>query len=90
MAATTDWILELKCDGFLRRLLQLTRGDTSRRVNAGDVGAELGLPLEETLAIVSRLHDGGELHRCGRLDAPHGPEVHLTELGVRHAERAAA
>lgn len=72
----------LKQQGFLSRLVQLSHGDTGRRLDAGAVGAELGLPLEQTLDIVELLHAQGALHRCGKLDPPDGPEVHLTPRGM--------
>jgi hypothetical protein len=83
-------MLELKSRGFLTRLLQRSGGDTGVRLNAGEVGEELGLPLEQTLEIVAVLHRRGALHRCGRLNPPRGPEVHLTGPGVTEARRVAA
>ncbi|HET8656046.1 MAG TPA: hypothetical protein VFL93_11065 [Longimicrobiaceae bacterium] len=87
---TDNPMLELKSRGFLTRLLQRSGGDTGVRLNAGEVGEELGLPLEQTLEIVAALHLRGALHRCGRLNPPRGPEVHLTGRGITEAVRAAA
>lgn len=90
MSNLSDAILELKCRGFLARLQQLSGGDPQRRLCAGAVGQDLGLPLGDTLEILARLQARGDLHRCGRLDPPDGPEVHLTAAGVMagHSEAA--
>jgi hypothetical protein len=87
--AMQERILELKTLGFLTRLVQLSRGDVTCRIGAGDVGAELGLPMEQTLRIVERLEERGAVHSYGSLDLPHGPAVHLTARGVRESRRAA-
>lgn len=89
MTNQDDRMLELRSAGFLTRLQQLSERDTGVRLNAGDVGQELGYPLEHTLEIVARLHRRGEIHRCGPLALPHGPEVHLTAQGARADQRAA-
>lgn len=81
-------IHELQCDAFLRRLRQVAEGDTTRRVDAGGVGHELGLPMERTLEIVEALSARGEVHRCSRLID--GPEVHLTRRGAGRRETAPA
>ncbi len=87
--AMHERILELQTLAFLTRLVQLSGGDLSRRVGAGDVGDELGLPMEQTLRIVGRLEARGAVHGHGLLDLPHGPTVHLTARGVRESRRAA-
>jgi hypothetical protein len=89
MITTERHIQELRERGFLTRLYQISGGDASLRMNAGAVGAELGLPLEQTLAIVGALHQRGDLHRCGKLSPPDGPEVHLTPQGAMRARPAA-
>lgn len=88
MIQTADPMLTIKTEGFLTRLWQLSGGDTGQRLCAGAVGAELGLPLEDTLEIIARLQEEGAIHRCGRLDPPDGPEVHLTAHGAVRASSA--
>jgi hypothetical protein len=82
-------IFELKTRGFLTRLVQLSGGDLTRTIGAGDVGDELGLPMEQTLRIVETLEERGAVHSHGELDLPHGPALHLTRRGVRESRRAA-
>lgn len=86
MDAMQERIRDLKEQGFLTRLGQVSGGDPTVRVCAGRIGAELGLPLEQTLQIVAALHQAGALHRCGKLDPPDGPEVHLTAGGIARAQ----
>jgi hypothetical protein len=88
-AAMSERIVELKVLGFLTRLVQLSGGDVTRRIGAGDVGDELGLPMEETLWIVERLEARGAIHGYGALDLPHGPAVQLTARGMSESRRAA-
>lgn len=88
-SAMRERILELKTLGFLTRLVQLSRGDLTRRIGAGDIGDELGLPMEQTLRIVERLEERGAVHSYGSLDLPHGPAVHLTARGISECRRAA-
>lgn len=90
MPNLSEAILRLKCRGFLARLQQLSGGDPQQRLCAGSVGQELGLPLGDTLEIVARLQARGEIHRCGRLDPPDGPEVHLTAAGIAAGQSEAA
>lgn len=87
--AMHERIFELKAQGFLTRLVQLSEGDVTRSIGAGDVGEELGLPMEQTLRIVERLEERGAVHSYGLLDLPHGPPVHLTARGVSESRRAA-
>jgi hypothetical protein len=87
--AMHERIFELKTRGFLTRLLQLSDGDVTRSIGAGDVGEELGLPMEQTLQIVEALEERGAVHSYGALDLPHGPAVHLTPRGLRESRRAA-
>lgn len=89
MAAAEGLLQELRRKAFLARLYQLTDGDATQRLNAGDVGAQLAMPLEHTLTTVAQLHEEGLIHRCGKLDPPHGPEVHLTAFGILKGHEAA-
>jgi hypothetical protein len=87
--AMHERILELKTRAFLARLVQLSGGDVASGIGAGDVGYELGLPMEQTLLIVARLEERGAIQGYGSLALPHGPAVHLTTRGVRESRRAA-
>ena len=90
MSRLDDHVFRLQQEAFLHRLLQICRGDREVRMDAGRIGAEIGLPLGRTLEIVAGLHDRGMIHRCGKLNPPDGPEVHLTTAGVRQASPRAA
>lgn len=85
MSRLDEHVYELQQDAFLGRLMQISHGDQSLRMDAGKIGSDLGLPLEITLEIVADLHSKGMIHRCGKLNPPDGPEVHLTAAGVQQA-----
>ena len=83
---------QLKRDTFLRRLVEICSGDSSRWIAIGLVGDELGLPYEEALAITDSLREAGFIRRGGGgpLDPPRGPRVRVLPEGLAHAAQEAA
>lgn len=82
----SDHITALKQDAFLRRIAQVTEGDSDRWVPIGILGQEMGLPYEEALAITDHLRESGWVRRGGggRLDAPNGPRVRVLPEGLEY------
>lgn len=83
-------IEETKRQVFVRRACELSAANPAVPVASGRLGQELGLPYEQTLAIVEELDRRGWLHRAEELMPPEGPMVRLTAEGIRAARRAAA
>jgi hypothetical protein len=83
-------IEESKRQMFLLRACEIAAGDPKRSIASGLLGQELGLPYEQTLAIVGDLHLRGCLHRREALMPPEGPMIHLTRKGIEAARREAA
>ena len=79
-----DRVAELKRDAFLRRIAEVSQGDTTRWVPVGLLGQELGLPYEDALAIADQLGEAGWVERLGggRLEPPYGPRVHILPEGL--------
>lgn len=80
----SDRITALEQDAFLRRIAQVTEGDSDRWVPIGILGQEMGLPYEEALAITNYLRESGWIRRGGggRLEAPDGPRVQVLPEGL--------
>ncbi|MDP9349214.1 MAG: hypothetical protein M3P24_08755 [Gemmatimonadota bacterium] len=78
---------QLKRDAFLRRLVEICDGDSSRWIPIGFVGDELGLPYEEALAITDHLREAGLIRRGGGgpLEAPRGPRVRVLPEGIEQS-----
>lgn len=89
MSDLQEKVRRVRQEGFLTRVFQVAQGDPTHRLNAGALGMGMGLPLETTLSIVETLQEEGLLHRCGKLNPPDGPEIHLTRRGVDRVRRAA-
>lgn len=66
---------------FLMRLYRTTRREPELVVHAGRIGAELGLSLVETFAVVEFLAEQGYLDYLGA-----GPRVRIAPRGVRYIE----
>lgn len=81
-----EQITALKQDAFLRRIAQVTDGDSQRWVPIGILGQQMGLPYEEALAIADHLRESGWIRRGGggRLEAPDGPRVRMLPEGLEH------
>lgn len=81
-----EHITALKQDAFLRRIAQVTGGDSERWVPIGILGQEMGLPYEEALAITDHLRESGWIRRGGggRLEAPDGPRVRVLPEGLEY------
>jgi len=83
-------IEETKREVFVRRACDVAAASPATPVPSGRLGQELGLPYEQTLAIVGELDRRGWLHRAEALSPPDGPMVLLTAEGIRAARRSAA
>lgn len=83
-------IEESKRQMFLLRAYEVAGADAARSIASGSLGQELGLPYEQTLAIVEELHLRGWLHRRDELMPPEGPMMHLTRKGIEAVRREAA
>lgn len=86
-----EHITDLKRDAFLRRIAEVSQGDSARWVPVGLLGEQMGLAYEETLALTDQLREAGWVRRGGggRLEPPIGPRVRILPAGIAHLAESA-